>query len=122
MRNDSGQFVKGKTGNPAGRPKKERELRYYEIMQSKCTFKEWGDICQKAVDQAKRGDTSARKFLADYLLGPPVQRLDVDHSGEITTKVTDAEYNRAISTLANAIRKSVPDEGTGSDGVMDTTE
>jgi hypothetical protein len=77
VRDEKGRFVKGATGNPNGRPKKEREIRYYEIMQSKCTFKEWGQICQKAVDQARRGDTQARKFLADYLLGPPTQKHEI---------------------------------------------
>ena len=85
-REANGDFAVGNKGGP-GRPKKERELRYYEIMQSKCTFKEWGTIVQKAVDQAKRGDTSARKFLADYLLGPPVQRLETEHSGKVSIVV-----------------------------------
>ena len=100
MSNRETQFKKGESGNPSGRPKKERELRYYEIMQSKCTFKEWGDICQKAVDQAKRGDTSARKFLADYLMGQPVQRLE--HSGPDGNKlIVEVEYvNSPIATFS----------------------
>jgi len=87
-REQNGDFAKGNKGGP-GRPKKERELRYYEIMQSKCTFSEWGDICQKAVDQAKLGDTTARIWLSNYLIGQPVQKLE--HGGmdgkDITLKV-----------------------------------
>ena len=76
-RDENGRFVKGQTGNPNGRPKKEREIRYYEIMQSACTFSDWRAISKKAVEQATRGDAVARKFLADYLLGPPTQKHEV---------------------------------------------
>jgi hypothetical protein len=82
-RKANGQFKKGKSGNPKGRPKKAREDRYFEITMTKCTFKEWGAIVQKAVDQAQRGDATARKWLSDYLIGPPQQRLDVTSGGEV---------------------------------------
>ena len=75
-RDENGRFAKGNGGGP-GRPKKEREVRYYEIMQSKCTFKEWGEICQKAVDQARRGDSVARKWLTDYLVGTAPQKHEI---------------------------------------------
>lgn len=77
IRDNKGRFPKGTSGNPAGRPKKEREERFYEITLSKVTFKDWEDIVQKAVYQAKRGDSVARKWLSDYLIGPPVQRQEV---------------------------------------------
>jgi hypothetical protein len=72
-RDGNGRFAKGQSGNPGGRPKKARGERYYEITQAACTFKEWREIIRCAVEQAKDGDRSARKFLADYLLGPPPQ-------------------------------------------------
>lgn len=77
VRDENGRFIKGVSGNPNGRPKKERELRYYEIMQTTCTFVEFKAICQKAVDQAKRGDAVARKWLADYLIGAPAQKHEL---------------------------------------------
>jgi len=73
-----------KTGNTAsakvsngkvGRPAKKREERFYGITLRACTFKDWREIIKKAVEQAKAGDTAARKFLADYLMGPPAVRL-----------------------------------------------
>ena len=79
-RNEKGQFVKGNGGGP-GRPPKEREIRYYEIMQTACTFKEWRAICQKAVDQAKRGDATARKWLTDYLVGTAPQKHEITGEG-----------------------------------------
>ena len=52
-----------------------------EITLSTVTYKEWGQIVQKAVDQAKRGNHQARKFLADYILGPPPQRHEITGAG-----------------------------------------
>jgi hypothetical protein len=77
-RDENGKFAKGNPGGP-GRPKKEREERFTEITLSAVTFKDWEEIIKKAVTQAKRGDAQARKFLADYLIGPPVQRNE--HTG-----------------------------------------
>jgi hypothetical protein len=79
-RDENGKFAKGNPGGP-GRPKKEREERFTEITLSAVTFKDWEEIIKKAVTQAKRGDSQARKFLADYLLGPPVQRAELTGAG-----------------------------------------
>ena len=54
-----------------------REEKYYEILTSTCSQNDWFQICAKAVDQAKRGDAVARKFIADYLIGQPVQKQEV---------------------------------------------
>ena len=75
-RDETGKFAKGNEGGP-GRPKKEREQRFYEITLSSVTFEDWKEIIEKAVTQAKKGDAVARKFLADYLIGPPVQRSEL---------------------------------------------
>ena len=80
-RKANGQFEKGHKGGP-GRPKKKREERYLEITMSACTFKDWRAIVQKAVNDAKRGDATARKWLSDYLIGSPQQKLDVTSGGE----------------------------------------
>ena len=76
-RDDTGRFVKGSTGNPRGRLPKERETKFYELTLSTVTFADWKEIIEKAVSQAKKGDAVARKFLADYLIGPPVQRQEI---------------------------------------------
>jgi len=75
-RDGNGRFVKGDSGGP-GRPPRAKEEQYYEIMRSACSFAEWRKIIKKAVEQAKRGNHPARKFLADYLLGPPLQRHEL---------------------------------------------
>ena len=76
-REKSGKFQKGVSGNPAGRPRKEREDRFYEITASSVTSEDWKDIVLKAVALAKRGDTAARKWLSDYLMGTPVSKLEL---------------------------------------------
>ena len=88
-RKENGQFVKGVSGNPAGRPKKEREVRYMEITMNTCTYADWQAIINKAVAQAKKGDSVARKWLADYLIGVPPSKHEIggDGGGPITFKV-----------------------------------
>jgi hypothetical protein len=80
-RDEKGRFVKGSAGNPHGRPPKEREVRFYEITLATVTFDDWKEIVARAVQDAKRGDTAARKWLADYLIGTPEQKLDVTSNG-----------------------------------------
>jgi len=91
-RDDSGKFAKGNPGGP-GRPKKEREQRFYEITLSTVTFDDWKDIVNKAIAQAKKGDPVARKWLSDYLMGPPVQRQEVTgaEGGVIRVKLTGGD-------------------------------
>ena len=48
-----------------------------EITLSAVTFEDWRAIVKKAVVQSKRGNPQARKFLADYIIGPPPQRHEV---------------------------------------------
>jgi len=90
QRNDRGQFIKGGVGNPKGRPKKAREDRYYEIAMSAVPFPQWKRIFNKAAQQAEKGDAQARKFLADYLLGPPVQRHELTGEGGGPIEIDDA--------------------------------
>ncbi len=87
VRDSQGKFVKGNGGGP-GRPKKAKEERYYEILVSTVTFADWQAIIKRAVSDAKKGDTSARKWLADYLIGPPVERKEITGADGDTILVT----------------------------------
>lgn len=85
-RDENGRFIKGHSGGP-GRPTKKREDRYYEIMLTSVTFEDFKSIVKKAVEQAARGDGTARKWLADYLIGPPVQKTE-----NVNAQMTWAEF------------------------------
>ena len=77
-RDDKGRFIKGHTGNPNGRAPRSREERYYKILMSTVSFADWKAIILKAVDQARRGDAQARKWLSDYLAGEPEHNMILD--------------------------------------------
>jgi len=87
-RDKNGQFKKGEYKGGPGRPRKEREVEYYRILQFRCTTEAWQAIVDKAVEQAKRGDSVARKFLADYLIGPPVERKEISGPDGDVIRVT----------------------------------
>lgn len=55
----------------------------------------------------------------------PTQKVDA--KAELTGAggaplIDDDRYDKAISTLVDALRESVPDQGTGADGTVDTPE
>jgi hypothetical protein len=92
-RDNTGKFVKGVSGNPAGRPRKEREERFYDIAVSAVTFDDFNQIVKKAVEQAKRGDTAARKWLSDYLMGLPIQKVEQTGDSNVTLTVVYEKPN-----------------------------
>jgi hypothetical protein len=67
-------WKKGQSGNPAGRLTKVREREYLDICIKACTREKWERICDRAVNDALAGDYIARKWLSDYIIGPPTQR------------------------------------------------
>ena len=77
-----GGAKKGEVRNPKGRGSKEREVRFMEITLSAVSFDDWREIVKKAVSQARHGDSVARKFLAEYLVGAPQKTLDITTGGE----------------------------------------
>ena len=85
-RDENGKFKKGNGGGP-GRPPKKREDKYLHIAMNTCTYVDWQRIITKAVEQAKKGDSVARKWLADYLIGPPVQKNENENTGEMIFRV-----------------------------------
>lgn len=77
-RGEHGKLKKGSVLNPRGRPKKEREHTYLEIMLSTVTNDDWRDIVIKAREQAKKGDAVARKWLSDFLVGEPEHNVNLN--------------------------------------------
>lgn len=115
QRDINGRFAKGQSGNPKGRPAKERSGRYYEIMMTACSYEDWRKIVKKAAQQAGRGDANARKFLADYLIGPPVKRTELSgpDGGPIETKSDVTGINAGIAEIVALFDKARERSGAG---------
>jgi hypothetical protein len=87
-RDENGRFVKGhdKIG---GRKPKAIEKAYLDIFKATVSKNDWEVIIIKAIDQAKRGDAVARKFIADYMIGAPVQKVDAHITGDMVINWDD---------------------------------
>jgi len=96
-RDDNGRFVKGRTGNPKGRPKRRTEEEYLDATIGRVTLKDWREIVDKAIQQAKRGDGKARSWLSDYVLGPPAQRLQVSGPDDEPIPITLVDYRATFT-------------------------
>jgi hypothetical protein len=70
-------FQKGVSGNPKGRPKKDREEEFQKILLSEVTPGDFRDMVAKAVQLAKKGEYQFMKLLFDYLIGPPVEKKEI---------------------------------------------
>jgi hypothetical protein len=68
---------------------------------------DWANIVLGAVSKASEGDWRARKWLGDYLIGPPVQRVEAEV--EITTQkiFSDELRAQAIEALLQSVRDRV---------------
>lgn len=102
VRQNNGRFGPGnKTG---GRKPRANEEEYKRLFRSVVKVKDQKEIIAKAREQAKRGDDRARKFIFDYLYGPPVQRNEhtgaeggpISHSVEVIA----IDYRTAVAPLA----------------------
>ena len=58
----------GTSGNPAGRPKRETERDYLDVVMRLCPLKSWAQVVERAVVDAQQGDRHARDWLSRYLL------------------------------------------------------
>jgi len=92
-RDEKGRFRKGVSGNPGGRPID--QTKYLKKIDTTMSLKEWREIVQQAIHQAKRGDAKARAWLGDYLAGKPAQRTEVTGAdgGAIVVEWDDSENN-----------------------------
>jgi hypothetical protein len=66
----NGRFARGNAGGP-GRPRRAIEADYLAALAEAVPLPEWRKIVGKAVEQARSGDHVARKWLSEYLAGPP---------------------------------------------------
>lgn len=90
-RDEKGHFVKGKSGNPGGRPI--NQTKYLKKIDTAMKITDWREIVKKAIEQAKRGDPKARQWLSDYLMGKPQQIIDITTDGEKLNIVRIIEHD-----------------------------
>ena len=73
-RNSNGTFAPGNSGGP-GRPPRATERQYMTVVMEACDLDTWKAIVDRAVKDAQAGDSTARAWLASYLLGKPSKKL-----------------------------------------------
>jgi len=114
QRGEHGQLKKGSVLNPKGRSKRATEEAYLDILKKEVTVNDWREIVQKAIIDAKRGDSVARKFLADYIIGTPIQNVSANVNANIsnTPDIKGVDYRTVAATLAPG---PVPDSDPSSE-------
>lgn len=70
----TGKFVKGNPGGP-GRPRGERQ--YLDAMINAVSLEAWEGATRKMLVLALKGDVQAYKAVVPYLVGLPVQKLQL---------------------------------------------
>jgi len=98
-RKDNGQFAKGHSGNPNGRPKRSTEEKYLTALSRHVTLKDWATIVNTAVARAKAGDSTARQWLSDYLMGKPVQRQEISGVDGAAIDIHDSRFDAALEKV-----------------------
>jgi len=97
-RDENGRFVKGHNGGP-GRPKRSTEEKYLTALSRHVTLKDWATIVNTAVARAKAGDSTARQWLSDYLMGKPVQRQEISGVDGAAIDVHDSRFDAALEKV-----------------------
>src|SRR3972149_4862543 len=115
---------RGGTRPGAGRKSIAEEAGLANLIDSAVTQKDWKIIFQKASEQAKKGNTIAARFLAEYRFGKP-RRLDVTlpiDLNQLSTQALEriAAGENVITVLASESagrdRKAQAQTGTYVDG------
>jgi alpha-D-ribose 1-methylphosphonate 5-triphosphate synthase subunit PhnG len=77
-RDARGRFPKGVSGNPGGRPKVTTSERYLRKMARTVKMADWERIIETGIARAKAGDLGWARWLGEYLIGKPTQRIETD--------------------------------------------
>lgn len=97
-------FVKGKSGNPAGRPKgaSDRRTELRELLEPHA-----GALIKKAVEMALAGDTTAMKLCLERVL-PAVKSVEINPGADmIDLKAAIAEARLRSLTFTSGIGQEI---------------
>lgn len=98
-RDEKGRFISGYAGGP-GRPKRATETDYLDATIESVSLADWKKIAGKAKDDAINGDATARKWLSDYLLGKPTDRVQVSGPDNAPIPI-EFNYAAAIASITS---------------------
>ena len=120
-------FVKGdKRINRGGRPKSFDALRKLaqKIAGERPDEADVTRVTDMLIAMSKSKNPSDRALFLAYAFGKPKEEMDITSKGEsINLKEEDAErFDRAILTLADALRETVSGKGTEQNSPVDTSE
>jgi hypothetical protein len=127
-RNERGQFLKGVSGNPKGRPAS--ATAYLNAVRRLVDETSFARIVEQAIADAQAGDGEARRWLADRLLGKlTVQDLDErerpggdeldDRIAEELASFHGDELRRLLKHLSGGKPGSKPDVAALAAGLSD---
>jgi len=115
------EWKKRKTQSP-GRPPRSTEEKYLQATVNCVKLKDWKRIVTRAMEDAKKGDKDARKWLSDWLMGKPVERTElsgpeggpIEMAGTVydLSKLSDEQLDALIALLEAA----QPGGGEGAPG------
>lgn len=91
--NPPNQFVKGKSGNPNGRPPKGHSITetIREMMDEKPEIKR--ALGAKILEMAMKGDITAMKTIWNYMDGMPIQKNETELSGPAGNPIAIIGYS-----------------------------
>lgn len=106
----SGMWQPGQSGNPGGRPKRPDRERYAKIMREVLTDDKWAEICNRAVKDAIDGSHPARRWLADYSIGPPIKQSELTVTGD--TSLVGVALDKRLALMASMLMAVIEKQNT----------
>jgi hypothetical protein len=105
-RHGNGRFAIGNPGGP-GRPRRAVELQYLGVLADAVTLRKWKKIILRAVEDAIRGDSKARRWLGKHVLGHQPITLSELAAVELAGTLDQDIQARADGLRVSAYRKGI---------------
>ena len=123
IRDKKGRFVAGHGSISPGRPTRARETRYLQALTDTVTMDDWILIVRRAIEDAQNGSHPARRWVADYLVGPPIKQSELTVSGDVslTGPSLDRRMRLIMATLVAAMVNSEDEQLSALVASLDTS-